>query len=116
VEQELAAGLGEGQVAELVEDDEVHAGEVVGHAALAPGTGFGLELVDEIDDVEEAAAGARADAGPGDGDGQMGLAGAGATDQNGVALKKRSRTRPTWFSTCPFSQPDAGVQATGSTR
>jgi hypothetical protein len=20
---------------------------------------------------------------------------------------------PTWFSTCPFSQPDAGVQATG---
>jgi putative ABC transport system substrate-binding protein len=22
----------------------------------------------------------------------------------------------TWFSTCPFSQPDAGVQATGSTR
>src|ERR1700735_1817178 len=24
--------------------------------------------------------------------------------------------RPTWFSTWPFSQPDAGVQATGSTR
>jgi hypothetical protein len=24
--------------------------------------------------------------------------------------------QPTWFSTCPFSQPDAGVQATGSTR
>jgi hypothetical protein len=31
-------------------------------------------------------------------------------------VKKRSRTRPTWFSTWPFSQPDAGVQATGSTR
>jgi hypothetical protein len=31
-------------------------------------------------------------------------------------VKKRSRTRPTWFSTCPFSQPEAGVQATGSTR
>ncbi len=31
-------------------------------------------------------------------------------------VKKRSRTRPTWFSTCPFSQPDAGVQATGWTR
>src|SRR5262245_52707428 len=27
-----------------------------------------------------------------------------------------ARTSPTWFSTCPFSQPDAGVQATGSTR
>ena len=26
VEQELAAGLGEGQIAELIEDDEVHAG------------------------------------------------------------------------------------------
>jgi hypothetical protein len=31
-------------------------------------------------------------------------------------VKNRSRTNPTWFSTCPFSQPDAGVQATGSTR
>ena len=31
-------------------------------------------------------------------------------------VKKRSRTRPTWFSTWPFSQLDAGVQATGSTR
>ena len=30
--------------------------------------------------------------------------------------EERSRTSPTWFSTCPFSQPDAGVQATGSTR
>ena len=28
-------------------------------------------------------------------------------------VKKRSLTSPTWFSTCPFSQPDAGVQATG---
>jgi hypothetical protein len=31
-------------------------------------------------------------------------------------VKNRSRTRPTWFSTWPFSQPEAGVQATGSTR
>jgi hypothetical protein len=30
--------------------------------------------------------------------------------------KNRSRTTPTWFSTCPFSQPEAGVQAVGSTR
>jgi len=29
-------------------------------------------------------------------------------------VKKRSQTSPTWFSTCPFSQPDAGVQPTGS--
>src|SRR5215471_16030649 len=33
-----------------------------------------------------------------------------------TVTKKRSRTIPTWFSICPFSQPDAGVQATGSTR
>ena len=33
-----------------------------------------------------------------------------------LGVKKRSRTRATWFSTCPFSQPEAGVQAVGSTR
>src|SRR3954469_23567153 len=38
----------------------------------------------------------------------------GLEPQTGV--KNRSRTSPTWFSTCPFSHPDAGVQATGSTR
>ena len=48
--------------------------------------GLGLELVDEVDDVEEAAAGAAADAGAGDADGEMGLAGAGAADQHEVAL------------------------------
>src|SRR5215207_3261875 len=26
-------------------------------------------------------------------------------------VKNRSRTSPTWFSTCPFSQPDAATQA-----
>jgi hypothetical protein len=30
MEQELAAGLGEWQIAEFVEDDEVHAGQVIG--------------------------------------------------------------------------------------
>lgn len=54
MEQQLAAGWGEGQVAELVEDDEVHAREIVGHAALPAGAGLGLELVGQIDDVEEA--------------------------------------------------------------
>ena len=34
VEQELAAGLSEGQIAELVEEDEVLAREIVGHAPL----------------------------------------------------------------------------------
>ena len=36
VEQELAAGLGERQLAELIEDGEVHAGEIIGDTALPP--------------------------------------------------------------------------------
>ena len=73
-------------LAELVEDDEVHAGEVVDHSTLTTPSAFGLELVDPVDDVEEAAARTDSDSGPGDGDGQMGLAGAGPADQDGVAL------------------------------
>jgi hypothetical protein len=34
VEQELAAGLGKGQIAEFVEDDEVHPRQVLGKPAL----------------------------------------------------------------------------------
>ena len=55
VEQQLAAGLGEGQIAEFVEDDEVEAREIIGDAALASGARLGLEPVDEIDGGEEAA-------------------------------------------------------------
>ena len=47
---------------------------------------FGLEPVDKVDDVEEAAACAVADQGAGNGDGQMRLAGSGAADEHGVAL------------------------------
>ena len=56
VEEQLPAGLGEGQVAELVEDDEVAPGELVGGAALASGAEFGLEEIDQVDGVVEAAA------------------------------------------------------------
>src|SRR5262249_19760466 len=86
VEQELTAGLGEGQVAEFVEDYEVAGNQLVGDAPRPPGAGLGLELVDEVDDVEEAAAPAAADAGPGDRHAQMGLAGAGPADQHDAAL------------------------------
>ena len=53
---------------------------------LPAGAALGLEPVDQIDDVEEAAARAAADAGARDGDRQMRLAGAGAADQHDVAL------------------------------
>jgi len=57
VEQELPARLRERYIAGLVEHDEVEARQVVGHAALLPATGLGFEPVDQINDVEEAAAG-----------------------------------------------------------
>jgi len=43
VEQELAAGLCEGKIAEFVENDEVHAGQMLGEPTLSTVTGFGLE-------------------------------------------------------------------------
>ena len=42
VEEQLPAGLGEGQVAEFVEDDEVAAYELVRGAALASGAELGV--------------------------------------------------------------------------
>jgi hypothetical protein len=73
VEEQLAAGLGEREIAEFVENDEVHAGEIVGDAALASGARLGFEPVDEVDGGEEAPSGASADAIARDGDCQMSL-------------------------------------------
>jgi hypothetical protein len=53
---EWPAGLGEGQMAEFVENDEVGARQVVGHAALLSAAGLGFQPVDQINDIEEAAA------------------------------------------------------------
>jgi len=52
VEQQLPAGLGEGEITQFVEDDEVEAGEIIGKSSLATGAGLSLELVDEIDGNE----------------------------------------------------------------
>ena len=86
MEQQLAAGLSERQVAKFVEDDEVHPGEMLGDTTLPPVAGLDLQAVDEVDHVVEAAAGTRSDAASGDGDGHMGFAGAGTADQDGVTL------------------------------
>lgn len=53
VEQERATGLGAWEVAKLVEDQEVKAGDQIGSFTLALGARFGVELVDKIDDIEE---------------------------------------------------------------
>src|ERR1700724_3984807 len=86
MEQKLATGLSKRQVAEFVEDDEVHPGQMLGDTTLPSVTGLDLQAVDEVDHVVEAAASAGSDAASGNGDGQMGLAGTGTADQNGIAL------------------------------
>src|SRR5271155_4954955 len=86
MEQQLAAGLGEREIAEFVEDDDVEASEIVGDASLASGSSFGLELIDEIDGSEEAPARSSADATPRDADGQMRFAGSGSSNEDDVAL------------------------------
>src|SRR5262245_22720637 len=59
---------------------------MLGDTTLPTVAGLGLEPVDEVDHVVEAAAGTIADATPRDSDGQMGLAGTGAADQHDIAL------------------------------
>ena len=74
VEQQLSSGLGEGQITELVEDDEVEARQIIGEPALAASSTFSLEPVDKIDRGEEATARSGADTTSCDRDRQMRLA------------------------------------------
>jgi hypothetical protein len=71
VEQELAAGLSEREVAELVEDDEVHSGQMLGDTTVPSVAGFDLQAVDEVDYIVETPAGTGSDAASSDGDRQM---------------------------------------------
>ena len=99
MEQKLSASLGEPQIAEFIEDDEVEAREIISDAALATSAAFGLEPVDEVDGCEEASARSGADAASCDGDGSMRFSRSGSSDQDDVALlamkppAARSRTR-----------------------
>ena len=43
MEEQLAAGLSERQIAELVEHDEIHAGEIFGKPPLPVGAGLVLQ-------------------------------------------------------------------------
>ena len=86
VEEELTAGLSEWQIAEFVEDDEVHAGQMIGEPALPSIAALRLKPIDEVDHVMEPATGAGADAVSGDCDGKMGFAGSSSADQHDVAL------------------------------
>src|SRR5215210_2846072 len=86
MEQHLPAADREWQIAQLVEDDEIDADELVGQFPGFAGARFGLELIDQLDRGEEAHAGSVAHA---IGTGRyrnMALAGAGPANQHGVAL------------------------------
>ena len=56
MEEQLASGLGEGEMPEFAEDDEVEAGKMIGDPSLSPCAGLGLERVDEINGGEESSA------------------------------------------------------------
>ena len=86
MEQKLSTGLGEGQIAQLVQDQEVGAGDQICGSSLSFGAGFGIQLVHQIDAIEEPPATAVSDAGAGNTDGEVGFAGSGSADQHEVAL------------------------------
>lgn len=86
VEEELAARLGKWEIAQFVHDDEVEPGDEVGQPSLFAATCLRLEPIDEVDDVEEAAACAIADQSTSKGDGQVRLSRAGSADQNDIVL------------------------------
>ena len=52
----MAAGLSEREVAEFVEDSEVHPGQMLGNTTLPAVAGLDLQAVDEVDHVIVAAA------------------------------------------------------------
>ena len=53
MEQQLAASLGERQITELIQHDEVQAGQIVGQPSLPTGAGLRFEPVGKVDRVEE---------------------------------------------------------------
>ena len=84
MEQQRAAGLGERDVAQLVDDDAVQGRELPDDL---PGIALGLFLdqgVDQVDGVEEARLLTIVDQRGAQSDGDVGFAGAGSTDQNEV--------------------------------
>src|SRR6516165_6493958 len=92
MKEQLTAGLGERQVAELVEHQEVEAGQIISQTALATTAGLALQSVDKIDNGVKATPCTAADAGSRDGYDKMALASAGATDQYSVALLGKKAT------------------------
>ena len=68
MEQQLSAGLAEGQIAEFVDDDEIMAQQSLDDPTAPSGGLFLFELIDEIDEIEESPSRAGANDRGGDGD------------------------------------------------
>lgn len=98
MEEKLAAGLGEWEIAEFVHDDEVEPGYEVRKPPLFAATCFRLESIDEIDHVEEATACTVADQSAGERDGKVGLSRAGPADQNDIVLFGEEGPVASWRS------------------
>ena len=100
MEQELAAGLGEGQITKFIENDEVETGQIIGEPSLASGACLSLEAIDQIDGGEEASARAGANATAGDSDREMRFARSSSADVIGMFRRHVSvcrgaeKTRP----------------------
>src|SRR5256885_1639032 len=77
VEQQLAPRVGERQVAEFIDNDEIVAQQLLGQTTTAASSLLLLELVDEIDQIKEAPPGTGADDGRRDSNAEMRFAGAG---------------------------------------
>jgi hypothetical protein len=71
MEEQLATGLGEGQVAKLVENHQIEAGKMICQPPLATGARFGLKSVHQVDHIEEFTARAAANAGADNADSEM---------------------------------------------
>jgi hypothetical protein len=97
MEEQLAAGLGEREIAEFVEHDEVEPGQVIGEAALPAGTGFTFQPINEVDDGVKAAPRAATDARAGDSDCKVAFAGAGRGRDMVPDTRGRTRRFTTLF-------------------
>ena len=75
VEQKPGARLGERQISQVVEDQDVETAQEIRRASLSVGAGFGIQLVPQVHDVEEASPLATPDARPADAHGKVGFAG-----------------------------------------
>ena len=86
MEQQLPARLAEWEIAEFVDDDVNIAQQVFRQSARASGGLLLFELIDEIDQIEEAPPGAGANDRRGDGDAEMGFARTGSAYEDRVTL------------------------------